>query len=77
MYASWAGFSMRLDENAVDELKKIEGFQIKSVTTMSVMGQEMTSTQEVLEIGRKNAPAGTYTLPSGYEKTDMIRGMRR
>lgn len=73
MYANWAAFSMQLGEKAVDELKKIEGFQIKSETTMSVMGQKMTTTQEVLEIGEKDAPAGTYTLPSGYEKTDMIR----
>ena len=77
MFANWAAMNMRLDEDSIDELRKIEGFQIKSETTMSVMGRDMTSTQEVLEIQEKNAPDGTYTLPAGYEKTDMIKGMNR
>jgi hypothetical protein len=46
--------------------------------SMNIMGQEMKSTSQVLEISKKSAPAGIYSVPQGYTKQDrltMRRGM--
>jgi len=75
MFGEFAKVTMRLDENAVKELQKIEGFQIKSVLTVSMMGQEMITTQEVVEISKKSAPAGIYEAPAGYTKKESISMM--
>lgn len=72
LYMEFAKVSMRLGEDSAQELKKIDGFQIKSEMSVSMMGQEMKTTQEVVEISKKSAPAGTYTVPAGYTKQDKL-----
>jgi hypothetical protein len=67
--------TMRLGEDSVKELQKIKGFQIKSVMTINMMGQNMITTQEVVEISKKSAPAGTYSAPDGYTKKDKFTMM--
>jgi len=57
-----------LDENAIAEFKKIKGFQVAGEMTMSVMGQTMKTVSNVLEISKKPAPAGIYSVPAGYTK---------
>jgi len=63
---------MRLGEDSIKEMMKVEGFQIRSETSMSVMGHEMKSWQQVEEIIKQDAPAGTYTAPEGYTKKDKL-----
>lgn len=63
---------MRLSEEAVKEYSKIDGYQIKTEMTMNIGGANMKTTSEVVEITKKSAPAGTYTVPAGYEKKDMF-----
>jgi hypothetical protein len=66
---------MRLGEDSVKEMMKIEGFQIRTETTMNVMGSDMNSWTEVEEITNKPAPEGAYGVPDGYtqkEKLDMM-----
>ncbi len=64
--------TMMLGEDSAKEFMKIKGFQIKTESTMNVMGNEMKSYSEVIEITKKNAPAGTFDPPSDYEKKDQF-----
>lgn len=63
---------MGLDESALNEFKKLEGFQVAMEMSMNLMGQEIKSTSQVLEISKKSAPAGTYSVPQGYTKQDKL-----
>jgi hypothetical protein len=63
---------MRLGSEALDEFKKIEGFQIRTEMTMNMMGSEVNSYSEVIEIDKKDAPEGTYTLPEGYTQKEKF-----
>lgn len=64
--------TMMLNEESAKEFMKIKGFQIKTESTMDMMGTEVKSTSEVVEITEKNAPAGTFIPPSDYEKKDKF-----
>lgn len=55
-------------DDMIAKMKSIEGLPIKSTTTTTMMGQEMVSTFEVVELITKDAPAGTYEVPEGYTK---------
>lgn len=63
---------LRLGTETLEEFKKIEGFQIKTEMTMDMMGSEMNSYSEVVEIEKKDAPEGTYTLPEGYTQKEKF-----
>ncbi len=63
---------MRLSEDALKEMTKIEGFQIRTEATMSFMGSDVKSWTEVIEIAEKSAPEGTYAVPEGYTKKDRV-----
>jgi len=64
--------SMGLDENALKEFKKLEGFQVEMEMNMNMMGQEIKTTSQVVEISKKPAPAGIYSVPQGYTKQDKL-----
>ena len=65
---------MRLDDASAKEFAKIKGYQIASEMTGDMMGAKMRQTSEVLEITKKSAPAGTYTVPAGFTKTATMSG---
>lgn len=56
-----------LDE-MLEEMKKIKGLIVLSTGTMSMMGTDVKTTQELIEVSKKSAPAGTYEVPEGYKK---------
>jgi hypothetical protein len=60
---------MRLDEASAKEFAKMKGYQIASDMTGDIMGAKMHNTSEVVEITKKPAPAGTYSVPAGFTKT--------
>lgn len=64
--------TMRLNDQSIKEFLEIDGFWIKSETSMDVMGTSVGSTQEVVEISDKAAPAGTFSVPEGYTKQDKF-----
>lgn len=72
MYGNVLKSQMRLDDKSVQEMMKVKGFWIASDTAMEMMGQKMHSTMEVVEIGKKTAPAGVYSIPAGYTKQDKL-----
>lgn len=52
-----------------EEMKKIKGVPVLTVTSMTMMkDMNIKSSRELLEIKEGTAPAGTFDLPSGYTK---------
>jgi len=75
MYPYVAQAMMRLSDDALKEYAKIKGWQIRSDTTVKMMGNDMKSWVEVAEIAKKDAPAGTYSVPEGYQKKEKLSMM--
>jgi len=50
-----------------EEMKKIDGIPVKTVTKAAAMNVSITSTETLLESAEKAAPAGTYSIPKGFE----------
>ncbi len=57
-----------LDDASIQELGKIKGLTILSETTGEAMGAKIHQTTEVVQIIKKPAPAGIYSVPAGYTK---------
>jgi len=72
MMAQVMAAQLRLNEQALKEFQKIKGQWIASETTMNMMGNNIRSTTEVVEITQKDAPAGTYQVPNGYTKKEKL-----
>lgn len=62
-------------DDMVKEMSQIKGIPIKTSTTTTMMGQKMTTTNEVLEISTNDAPDGTYDVPEGYTKESFGKSM--
>jgi outer membrane lipoprotein-sorting protein len=69
MMAAQPGF-----DKIVKEMQKIKGVIVSQTGTISVMGNDVTTTTELLECTDKAAPAGTYDLPAGYTKVKGFKG---
>lgn len=54
-------------QDVVDEMRKIDGFQVESTTTMSMMGSDMKMSERTLSVEEGTPPAGTYDPPAGYK----------
>ena len=50
----------------------VEGFHMKMEMVMNMMGTDMKTTDEVVEIAEKPAPPGTYSVPEGYSKQEKF-----
>lgn len=59
-------------DDILEEMKKIKGITVYSVTSADVMGSTVKSTMEMLEFFEKDAPAGTYDVPEGFKKVDLM-----
>jgi hypothetical protein len=71
MYANvFKIFSM--DDASIAEYQKIKGFQVAEERTMNMRGNSIKTTTQVLEITKKDAPAGLYEVPPGFSKKDML-----
>lgn len=64
--------SMQIGDDVITEMKKIQGFQVKTEMTMTIMGQSVKITSDVVEISKKSAPAGVYTIPADYKKSEKL-----
>ena len=53
-----------------DEFKKIDGYPMKQVTVMSMMGMKMTTTKEVTSVTKGPVPGATFEVPAGYRAVD-------
>ena len=52
-------------EDMMKEMEKIKGIVVLQEGTMSMMGTDVKSTNELLEVSEKSAPGGTYDVPGG------------
>jgi hypothetical protein len=58
-----------------EEMKKIKGVPVLTVTTMTMMkNTTMKSSRELLEIKEDTAPADIFDIPTGYTKEAMPQG---
>lgn len=71
MYANVSKMQF-MDDAAIAEFLKIEGYQVATEMTMDMMGSKLKVTSQVTEIAQKPAPAGTYAVPAGYTKKDTL-----
>jgi hypothetical protein len=67
MYANVSKMSF-MDDAAIAELMKVNGYQVASEMTMDMMGSKLKVNSQVVEIAQKPAPAGIYAVPAGYTK---------
>ncbi|HUV31414.1 MAG TPA: hypothetical protein VMY05_10035 [Acidobacteriota bacterium] len=61
---------------AMKEMAKVKGVALLSVGEASMMGAAVKTLTKLVEIADKPAPAGTFSVPEGYEKIEM-KGMGR
>jgi len=72
LYANVLKAQMRIDDAAVEEMRKIKGYWISSEVTAEIMGTSMKSTSEVIEISKKTPDASVYSVPAGFTKQDKL-----
>ena len=58
-------------DKVIEEFSKIDGFLVFSEGSVNVMGTNVKTTSELLEIVKKNAPAGTFEIPKDYTKEPL------
>lgn len=71
LYKKFYGETILLNpifKSIVEELQKIEGYPVLTKLSMTMMGAETKSQEEVLSVEKKDPPPGTYDLPQGYTK---------
>jgi len=69
MYARMPGMGAAMEE-IVKEMKKIKGVPVLTTTTMKMMGAEVKSSEELLEVNEGKAPASVFEVPAGYKKVE-------
>jgi opacity protein-like surface antigen len=67
MYANVSKMQF-MDDAAIAELMKINGYQVASEMSMDMMGSKVRVTSQVEEIAQKPAPDGIYAVPPGFTK---------
>ncbi len=52
----------------LEEMKKINGVAVLSVSKNTIMGTQVQSTTRLLEFKRKDIPSGTFDVPNEYQE---------
>lgn len=55
-------------EDVAKEMAKLDGISVLTEITMSIMGNTVKSSEEIVSAETKAAPAGTYDVPAGLTK---------
>ena len=66
MFSMMPGLQQSIDK-LQQEMKKIKGVNVTTISTNQIMGQQIKSTTELLEIREGTAPADLLAIPSGYK----------
>jgi hypothetical protein len=56
-----------------NEMKKIKGVPVLTITTMEMMGQKIESKTQLIEFKEGPVPANTFDVPSGYKQMETIQ----
>jgi hypothetical protein len=54
-----------------EEMKKINGYPVKQITTMKIMGMETKSTTIVTAVDKGAIAKSVFDVPAGYKKVEM------
>jgi hypothetical protein len=57
-----------------EEMKKIQGFPLKEITTMKMMNTEIKITKIVTSIEKGPVPASVFEAPTGYKTLNQLLG---
>jgi hypothetical protein len=63
---------LRVAGESASELNKIKGLWIAYESRAKIMGTEVNSKTEIVELSKKTPPKGTYALPEGYRQKDRL-----
>ncbi|MDI6848332.1 MAG: hypothetical protein QME69_00895 [Candidatus Saccharicenans sp.] len=63
---------LKASSQMVAEISKIHGLWISQESKAQVMGTEVKSRAEVVEISKKSPPRNIYALPQGYRKKNRL-----
>jgi len=69
MLSQMPGMSQNMSA-ITQELKKIKGVHVYSEQTITMMGQPMKSTIELMEFKEEKAPSNVFDLPTEYKKAE-------
>jgi len=69
-YSAMPGMQAALG-SLLEEMKKIKGVHVKTITSQKVMNQNFESWTELITFKETSAPDDIFQLPSGYKKTAM------
>lgn len=72
MLAQMPGMSQNMS-TIIEEIKKIKGIQVYSEQTMTMMGQAMKSSMELIEYKEEKAPSNVFDLPADYKKEGLFK----
>jgi hypothetical protein len=72
LYTNVLKAQLRLDDAAIEEMRKVKGYWIATETNAEIMGAKMHNTTEVIEISKKSPDASVYSVPAGYTKKDKL-----
>jgi hypothetical protein len=53
-----------------DEMKKIDGFPLKYVTTIKMMNMEVKAAREVTSVEKGDIPASVFEIPADYKRVE-------
>lgn len=56
-------------EKIYEEMKKIKGFPLATITSISMMGKKQDMTSEATEVKKGAIPDSAFQVPAGYKKT--------
>jgi Domain of unknown function (DUF4412) len=57
--------------DAAGELAKVEGFPVLQETTMDLEGHSLSTSEKLVSVEQRDAPAGTYDPPAGYTEKEF------
>jgi hypothetical protein len=65
--------------DAIREMRKLEGLVVEQQGVMTMMGNEVGTSERAISIENIEAPAGTYDPPAGYTEKpfDFMEKMQR
>ena len=62
-------------DKIVEQMKQVKGMPVLTVATVSMMGNDLVTTTELIEYAEKDAPDGIFDVPDDYKKVEMSMGM--
>ncbi|MEN8222906.1 MAG: hypothetical protein ABFR36_06565 [Acidobacteriota bacterium] len=69
---------IKLDEKTSAEFKKLDGvngFEVGADAEFTFFGSTIKSTMRAIDVKKRKAPPGIYSIPAGYKKMDIFAAL--